>query len=77
MISKTLSYSLINHKIIDIIYMKDTEITQRKIQVLKLDQDNITALDMEKKAIRIFKIEHILSAIYNDRSDQKLDTPLL
>lgn len=63
MIEKTLMYSLKNHKVISIIYMKGGEFTQRKIQVLKIQEKLIKALDLDKKDIRSFKIENILSAI--------------
>lgn len=43
--------------------MKDGEFTQRKIQVLKMQGELIKALDLDKKDIRRFKIENILSAI--------------
>lgn len=63
MVNQSLKYSLINHKVITIMYMKGLEITQRRIQVLKMDDLNIKALDIDKGELRTFKIEHILSAI--------------
>jgi len=62
MIRKTLSSSLVNHKTITIIYMKETEIAQRRIQVVKIKDDYIKALDKDKNSIRTFKISKILSA---------------
>jgi len=43
--------------------MKGFKITQRKIQVLKMDDTSINALDIDKGQLRIFKLENILSAI--------------
>jgi len=43
--------------------MKGLEITQRKIQVLKMDDTSINALDIDKGQFRLFKLENILSAI--------------
>ncbi|MTI49656.1 hypothetical protein [Sporosalibacterium faouarense] len=63
MIDKQIKYSLERHKLISIIYMKGMEIIQRKIQVLKIEANYIKALDIDKGAIRTFKIENILSAI--------------
>jgi len=63
MVNQSLKYSLTNHKIITIMYLKGFEITQRKIQVLKMDDETIKALDIDKGKFRTFKIENILSAI--------------
>ena len=62
MIEKTLFNSMVNRKTITIIYMKDSEIAQRRIQVMKIDKDYIKALDVDKNAIRTYKIDKILSA---------------
>lgn len=63
MINQCLKYSLINHKVITIMYMKGLEITQRRIQVLKIEGITIKALDIDKGELRTFKVENILSAI--------------
>ncbi|QUH20254.1 hypothetical protein [Alkaliphilus sp. B6464] len=63
MVNQSLKYSLSNHKVIEIMYMKDLEITQRRIQVLKMDNEIIKALDISKGQLRTFKIDNILSAI--------------
>lgn len=63
MVNQSLKYSLTNHKVITIMYMKRLEITQRRIQVLKIDDTNIKALDIDKGQLRTFKIGNILSAI--------------
>lgn len=42
--------------------MKETEIAQRRIQVVKIKDDYIKALDMDKNTFRTFKIQKILSA---------------
>ena len=43
--------------------MKGTEITQRKVKVIKMDDDVIKAIDLDKHEIRTFKKENILSAM--------------
>lgn len=58
-----LSYSLTNCRVIAMIYMKGIEITQRKVKVIKMDDDIVKAIDMDKQAIRTFKKENILSAM--------------
>lgn len=63
MVDYWLKYSLYNYKVITIMYIKGLEITQRKIQVLKMDDKNIKALDIDKWEFRTFKIENILSAM--------------
>ena len=63
MVNQSLKYSLVHHKVITIMYMKGLEITQRRIQVLKMDDGVIKALDIDKGQLRTFKIESILSAI--------------
>lgn len=63
MVNKSLKYSLVNHKVITIMYMKGLEITQRRIQVLKMDNEIIKTLDIDKGQLRTFKIENILSAM--------------
>lgn len=44
-------------------YMKGLKITQRRIQVLKMDNKTIKALNIDKGQPKTFKIENILSAI--------------
>lgn len=63
MLNHELNYSLENHKLITIIYMKGLEIIQRNIVVLKIENDKITALDIDKNGIRTFKKDKILSAM--------------
>lgn len=63
MIDYELSYSLKNKKVITIIYMKGLDVIQRNIQVLKIDENLITAIDLDKKGIRTFKKDKILSAL--------------
>jgi len=63
MINQSLKYSLVNHKVITIMYMKGLEITQRRIQVLKIDDTTIKTLDIDKGQLRTFKIDSILSAM--------------
>lgn len=63
MIEHELKYSLDNNKVISIIYMKDMDISQRRIQVLKLEKETVKAIDIDKGAIRTFKTDRILSAM--------------
>ena len=65
MIDYELKYSLATKNMITIIYMKGIEIVQRNIQVIKIEEDKIIAFDIDKKGIRSFKKEKILSAIDN------------
>ncbi len=62
MIEKVLSDSLRNHKTITIIYMKESGIVQRRIQVTKVEGDYVKAIDKDKNSFRTFKISNILSA---------------
>jgi len=63
MVNQSLKYSLVNHKVITIMYMKGLEITQRRVQVLKMNNEIIKTLDIDKGQLRTFKIENILSAM--------------
>lgn len=56
--------SLEEHKIIDIIYLKENEITQRKVKILKIEGNDIEAYCYLRKEIRHFKTDNILSAVY-------------
>lgn len=70
MLERQLKYSFDRHKPIAIIYLKGMEISQRSIQVLKIEKNFIRAIDLEKKAIRTFKKDNILSAMdlsYNSK----------
>ncbi len=62
MVEKVLLDSLRNHKTITIIYMKESGIIQRRIQVIKIEDRYIRALDKDKNSFRTFKISNILSA---------------
>ena len=57
-----LKSSLDAHKIITIMYQKNKEITQRKVKVLKMKDDDIEAYCYLRKQIRHFKKENILAA---------------
>ncbi len=57
-----LKYSLEKHKPITIIYQKGLELSQREIQVLKIEKGLVHAFCYKKKAIRNFKKENILAA---------------
>lgn len=58
--------SLSEHKIIDIIYLKGNEITQRKIKVTKINNNDIEAYCYLRNNIRHFKKENILAAMYRN-----------
>ncbi|MBU5484953.1 hypothetical protein KQI86_11455 [Clostridium sp. MSJ-11] len=58
--------SLTEHKIIDIMYLKGNEITQRKIKVIKINDNNIEAYCYLRNNIRHFKKENILAAMYTN-----------
>ncbi len=71
MLERQLKYSFDRHKPITIIYLKGMEISQRNIQVLKIEKDFIRAIDLGKRAIRTFKKDNILSAMdvsYNNKN---------
>ena len=59
-----LKSSLDAHKIITIMYQKNTEITQRKVKVLKIKDEDIEAYCYLRKQIRHFKKDNILAAQY-------------
>ena len=59
-----LKSSLDAHKIITIMYQKNKEITERKVKVLKMKDDDIEAYCYLRKQIRHFKKENILAAQY-------------
>lgn len=67
---ETLRYSLRNKKTIQIIYHGSGGITQRKIKVLKIDDEKITAYCYSKHGIRTFKIELILGASIIHENDE-------
>lgn len=56
--------SLEDHKIITIMYMKNEEISQRNIKVLKIKDDEIEAYCYLRHQVRHFKKQNILSAGY-------------
>lgn len=59
----TLNYSLTNRCPVAIIYMRGTEITHRNVRVMKMNENIIKVIDVNKNAIRTFKKENILSAM--------------
>ncbi len=54
--------SLERNRIINIIYLKNNEITERNIKVLAIDRGNVKAFCLLRKQNRVFKLENILSA---------------
>ena len=63
MIDHVLKYSLETHMPINVMYQKGMEISQRQIQVRKIEGDTIQAYCHNKNAIRNFKRENILAAM--------------
>lgn len=59
-----LKTSLIEHKIINIMYLKGEEITLRKIRVLKINDGDIEAYCYLRHGIRHFRKDNILAAVY-------------
>ncbi|MDP4088087.1 MAG: hypothetical protein Q8930_02300 [Bacillota bacterium] len=55
--------SLNEHKVITIMYQKDSEITQRDIKVLKINDDDVEAYCYLRHQIRHFKKDNILAAM--------------
>jgi len=63
MIDYALKYSLENKDSIIIIYQKGLDITQRKIEVRKIDENIIQAYCFKRKGLRKFKVENILACM--------------
>lgn len=61
-----LKTSLIEHKIINIMYLKGEEITLRKIRVLKISDSDIEAYCYLRHGIRHFRKDNILAAVYTN-----------
>jgi predicted DNA-binding transcriptional regulator YafY len=59
-----LKTSMEGHKAINIMYMKNTEITQRKIKVLKIKDNDIEAYCYLRHGIRHFRKDNILAVEY-------------
>jgi len=59
-----LKTSMDRHKAINIMYMKNTEITQRKIKVLKIKDNDIEAYCYLRHGIRHFRKDNILAVEY-------------
>jgi predicted DNA-binding transcriptional regulator YafY len=64
MVDYVLRRALEDHQEITIMYIKGSDITERKIKVKKIDNDNIEAYCYLRHQIRHFKKENILSAMY-------------
>ncbi|MFZ5965658.1 MAG: hypothetical protein ACOYVK_00570 [Bacillota bacterium] len=63
MINHVLQYSLDTQMPINIIYQKGIEISQRQIQVRKIEGDIVHAYCHKKHAVRNFKKDNILAAV--------------
>lgn len=61
-VDKTLKFALDNDRPLIICYMSGDNITQRRIYVRKIEDTGVTAYCMQKKSLRKFKKEGILSA---------------
>ena len=66
---KVLKQALLNGSPVIIIYNGKKEMTQRRIFIRSMDEEYITAYCIEKKGIRKFKKENILSAIFAETSE--------
>jgi predicted DNA-binding transcriptional regulator YafY len=64
MVDYILNRALENHQEITIMYIRGSEITERKIKIRKIENDNIEAYCYLRHQIRHFKKENILSAMY-------------
>ncbi|AKL95038.1 hypothetical protein CACET_c15890 [Clostridium aceticum] len=62
MVDFSLKYSLENKVPVTIMYQKGLEITQRRIKVLKIEDNKIIAYCFKRRANRIFKKDSILAA---------------
>lgn len=65
MIDYEIKRSLEDKVILSIVYIKGIDIIQRNILVLKIKENNIIAYDLDKKGIRTFKKDNILSTGIN------------
>lgn len=57
-----LKSSLDAHRTVNIVYQKNNVITQRKVKILKIEDNYIEAYCYLRKQIRHFKKENILAA---------------
>ena len=64
MVEHVLKASLDRGWIITIVYLGSTEITERNIKVLEINEDKVKAYCYLRNQIRFFKIGNILSAAY-------------
>jgi predicted DNA-binding transcriptional regulator YafY len=64
MYEKFLKTSLNEHKLVTIMYAKGSEITQRNIKVLKINDNDIEAYCYLRHNIRHFRKDNILAAQY-------------
>jgi predicted DNA-binding transcriptional regulator YafY len=56
--------SLLDHKIVTIVYQRGKEITQRDIRIMKLMDKDIEAYCYLRHQVRHFKKENILAIMY-------------
>ncbi len=61
MIDYLLRQAFEQHTPISIIYKKDNTFSQRRIKIIKLNEDTVWAYYYFRRDYRQFKIEHILS----------------
>jgi len=64
MVEYFLKASLERNRIINIIYLKDTEITERNIKVYDISNGCVKAFCFLRNQNRVFKIDNILSASF-------------
>ena len=66
MFDYVLKNSLLDHRIVTIMYQRGREITQRNIKITKLEDNDIEAYCYLRKQVRHFKKENILAAMYTN-----------
>lgn len=64
MIEHILKTSQEQHKVVSIMYLKGSEVTQRNIRVIEMNQDTVTAMCYLRHQPRVFKKESIIAADY-------------
>ncbi|MDF2985411.1 MAG: hypothetical protein K0R50_921 [Eubacterium sp.] len=71
MVEYFLKASMERNRIINIIYLKGNEITERSIKVFEISNGNVKAFCFLRNQSRIFKMENILSAAFK-QNDVKM-----
>jgi predicted DNA-binding transcriptional regulator YafY len=64
MVDYVLKHALEDHQVVTIMYLRGAEITERKIKISKIKENDIEAYCYLRHQIRHFKKDNILSAMY-------------